>query len=158
MAILIWENGVMIKLKGKEFINIQMMHNILECEKEINRMVSEKKFGQMGRSMSAIITKGKNMGKEILFGLMDHAILDYFKIIILKGWVFIHGLMEESIKENELETKCMVKGHFYGKMGGHIEDSISLIKRRDMENFFGQMEGSILVCGRVKNLNYLNIN
>ena len=44
----------------------------------------------------------------------------------------------------------MGRERFFGIMGGCIKGHILMIKNKDMENSFGQMEGNTMECGIVK--------
>ena len=74
-----------------------MALNIQEIGRMINKMVKEKKFGQIKRLMKATIYKEKNTVKEYLNGLMDQNIKENFIRIIFMDLENINGRMAENM-------------------------------------------------------------
>ena len=60
----------MIKLKEEVFMNIWMEPSILATGKKIDNMDMELRLGLMELNMKEIMNKEKNMGLDLLNGLM----------------------------------------------------------------------------------------
>ena len=58
--------------------------------------------------------------------MMDQFFKDNSKIIILMGKDYIHGLMEDNLKEIGLQIKLMGKEYLLGKMEESIEYLIKI--------------------------------
>ena len=78
-------NGLMIKQMDKVYILIEMVRNMKDFGKKINKMDMGKKIGQMVRIIKVNIEMGKNLEKEIFIGKMDLDILGIFMRIKLIG-------------------------------------------------------------------------
>lgn len=65
-----------------------------------NKMVKDKKLGQMDHIIKVIISKGKSMEKVDFNGLIIAIMKGSLKIIIWKDMVIINGQMVDFIKEN----------------------------------------------------------
>ena len=74
-----------------------MALNIQEIGRMINKMVKEKKCGQIKRLMRATIYKEKNTVREYLNGLMVQNIKENFTKIISMELENINGRMVESM-------------------------------------------------------------
>lgn len=120
-------------------MNILMEQSTLETGKKINNMDTEWKLGQMLPSMKEIMNMEKNMELEPSSGPTAPHILVNFITIMSMEKECILGLIIENTKENGKQTKCTVKAHSLGQMGGNILESTRKIKRRAMENLSGQM-------------------
>jgi len=118
--------------------------------KKINKMVMERKFGQMEQFMKENTFKEKKKGEDYLNGQMDLFMMDNFIKIIFKDLENIDGKMEEDILENGLIIKWMGKEYIIyiyiynrysiGKMVENMKDYIKMIKKKVLGNFNGLME------------------
>lgn len=90
---------------------------------------------------------GKNMDWANLIGQMVHHMMENSSTIILKGRVYMYGLISDNIMETGLITKCMDKGSSLGKMEGNTKVNILKIRNRVMEYLPGQMAENMKVSG-----------
>ena len=90
----------MTKQTDGEYINIQMVHNMKDNGRMINRMEKAMKYGQMALSMKERIVKGRNMVLENINGMMAQRMKVIGQKIKLVDLEFTFGQMEDVMKEN----------------------------------------------------------
>ena len=144
-------NGIMIKLKGVELINIPMVLSILVIGRKIDKMVMELKLGQIMLNMKETTNSAKNTELELLSGPMVQHTLVNFSITTFMEKVFTRGQITESMRVNGMETRCMEKEHSPGLMEENMLENMLMIKRKDTVNSFGLMEDAIVENGSTVN-------
>jgi len=79
------------------------------------------------------------MDRGCLYGVMEVLMTGILRIIIYKGWGFIHGPMGEDIKVNGRIIKWMAKEYLNGQMVDNIRDNMKMIIKMVKVHLYGQM-------------------
>ena len=147
MGIYMMVNGLKIKPKDLENINILTVLNTKVIGEKINKTGMVKRFGLMVLNLKDSTKREKRKVEEILLGQMDLTMLEIFMIIIFMEKEYTGGLMEEFSMALGKIIKCMVMVCSLGLMEESMKESTLKIKNKDKVPFNGLMEGSILVGG-----------
>ena len=116
MVMFMKANGIMIKPKEEELMNIPMVPFTLVIGKKTDKMAMELKHGQITPNMKEITSLAKNTALVLLNGLMALLILVNFSITIFMEKECILGQTIEDMKENGALIKCMAKELSHGLM------------------------------------------
>jgi hypothetical protein len=109
-------NGLMIRLRAREFTIIMMVLLIRENGIMINSMDMAMNNGVMDQNIKAIMSRDSKKVMGVLLGLMATGMKDNLKQTIFKDLEDIRGLMEGSMKDSGKIIKCTVKEHSFGLM------------------------------------------
>ena len=129
--------------------------------KKINKKEEEKKNGPMLPVMRENIKKEKNQVFENLNGLMVVLMKVILKIIILMIKLPIFGEIKGNMWEIGKIIKWMGMAFLHGLMEEYMKENIKMIRRMDMTYLNGLMEKNIKCNGKMKNktekLNFIMI-
>lgn len=96
-----------------------------------------------------IIKKGKSMGMEKFYGLMDQCMKEIFNKISYKVKEPLFGRLKNHMQEIGTKIKCMVKVYIYGLMGGDMKDNLPMIIDKALAHFNGLMGEYIKGSGKM---------
>lgn len=139
--------GSMIKLKAKGSTSTPTGPSTKVTGWKINKMVTGLNVGQMKLNTVENTKKAKNMAKDNLSGLTDHNLKVSFIRTIFMALVCILGRMDASMMVNGSKIKCTVRVYLHGVMEESTQDSMKMIKNKDMVSLPGQMGRLIKVAG-----------
>lgn len=91
------------------------------------------------------------MAKANLCGATALSIKEIFMKILYKDTVCINGQTTESTMGNGWIIKCMVMVSLLGKMANSILEIMSMIKKKEKENFDGLMDKYSKDTGKMVN-------
>ena len=116
MVMFMKANGIMIKHKEEELMNIPMVPFTLVIGKKTDRMAMELKHGQITPNMKEITSLAKNTALVLLNGLMVLLTLVNFSITIFMEKECILGQTIGDMKVSGVPIKCMEKEPLLGLM------------------------------------------
>ena len=114
-------------------------------------MAKARSLGLMAPFIMVCMSRGRNMVRDCLSGLMGLSTKESSGIIILRGQGFISGPMRGFTRANGRIIRCMAKGCLPGLMGGSMWGRILRIRSMGMESLRGLMEGCIKESGLMAN-------
>ena len=100
MAITMMGNGLMIRLRGLEFLYMQMERVMRGSGSMIFSMEKGSKSGLMVGILMGTMRWGRRKGTASLCGLMGQFLLGRLRIIILRGMANSLGPMEGNTRES----------------------------------------------------------
>ena len=154
-------NSLMIKSMDMVFTHIQMELKMKDIGKKINKKEEEMKNGPMLPVMRENIKKEKNQVFENLNGLMVVLMKVILKIIILMIKLPIFGEIKGNMWEIGKIIKWMGMSFLHGLMEEDMKENIIMIRRMDMKYLNWLMEKNIKCNGKMENkmekLNFIMI-
>ena len=120
-----------------------------ESGKRTNRMGKALSNGLMGPLIRDIMCRGRNTGRDSLFGKMEVHMKGSLLIIISMGEGFISGLMEGNTRDSGGTIKCMERVSSLGLTVEGMRGTTLTTRRRVGVHSLGLMESNILENGRM---------
>lgn len=150
MGIIIKGNGRMTKPMDLEFLYMQRLRLVLrDIGKTICSMVQVLKLIVMVTGMKECSRMEKETAKEAITTPQDKYTEGIGTMVKSKVSAFAHGQITKNTKVNGWTTKSTAKASTFGQTAENMREIIDKTRSMDLELTLGQMEGSMLVSGKM---------